>query len=396
MTYNTTSIELVFNVNGNEENEMRRIKIVLMILLMAIALQGQTIVVNAEVDLDEWDIINLTDFDFNDGRNNPLIFSYRMSAPIGTVITFHLSLDANVPSLSINNEILLDASMTFTMQSDIVISSRDLDYGLAGRGFNDEMGNPVDIVDFNLTSMFTENPDRAQELQGVVLSSGSLPAGEYHYHVDVIGGDVQYLNFSNDRLFHIVSPSSIDLQFPIDNYQFIGVSYPVFEWTSQGCDNYAIRVCEFDPSIHSSYDDAMQSQSMLPYPDNGGFSPISTNSRFDYSDGYGRTLEIGKTYVWQVQKNCNTTGADLEIFSPIYSFSIGQNDDTVSECIQQIRDAIGNNQYNALFGPNGPLSGFNECPEFSIDGEPVSANEFAAIIMQIVTGGYNLESITTQ
>jgi len=356
---------------------------------------AQTINVIADPDIQEWDLVYLTNFDFENGQNNPLIFGYRLSAPAGTRITIEFALFATVPSMNLNNEELFRASVTFTIQGDIYITNRDLDRHLSERGIRDVLGNQIHFDDYTWDAITKRDPDLASSLQASVLSSGSLPAGEYRYVLNVSGGDVNY-NFPNERTFIISNPSAIDLVFPTDGYQFAGNTYPVFEWSSTGCEHYAIRICEYNPTVHSSYEDAIQSEAVFPYPDNGGFVEIGSSIQLDYSTANGRPLEPGKSYVWQVKKTCYTNIGNQDIYSEIYSFTITEVGAPESECLQQIHNALGDNQYNALFGPNGPLHGLTDCPEITLDGQPISATDFANLLMQLMSGAYTIESITTQ
>ncbi len=372
-----------------------KIKILAILTLLMSSTMAQTINVIADPDIQEWDLVYLTNFDFENGQNNPLIFGYRLSAPAGTRITIEFALFATVPSMNLNNEELFRASVTFTIQGDIYITNRDLDRHLSERGIRDVLGNQIHFDDYTWDAITKRDPDLASSLQASVLSSGSLPAGEYRYVLNVSGGDVNY-NFPNERTFIISNPSAIDLVFPTDGYQFAGNTYPVFEWSSTGCEHYAIRICEYNPTVHSSYEDAIQSEAVFPYPDNGGFVEIGSSIQLDYSTANGRPLEPGKSYVWQVKKTCYTNIGNQDIYSEIYSFTITEVGAPESECLQQIHNALGDNQYNALFGPNGPLHGLTDCPEITLDGQPISATDFANLLMQLMSGAYTIESITTQ
>ena len=360
---------------------------------------GQTLQVTAQPDLAEWDIIYLTDFDFENGQNNPLIFGYRISAsdnvyPVEDV-NVSLSMTANVPSLGLENELLFNANVVFTLQAPIYISNRDLDQNMQDRGINDDAGNQINFDHFTL-DMIDEN--QRDGLINTVMTLGSMPSGNYSFNLNVFANGYTFepIGFQPNKQISIVAPANIDLIFPSQWYEFVSDTNPVFEWSSSGCDDYYIRICEYNPIQHSSPEDAMQSEASYPFPDNGSFASLGSSNQLDYSSVSGKPLEVGKTYAWQVKKKCSTTGSDQEFFSEIYGFTISEAGQTISPCQQQLRDVFGGSQYNVLFGTNGPLEGYGVCADFSLDGNTINSTEFGALLVQLMSGAYEIESITTQ
>ncbi len=360
---------------------------------------GQTLQVTAQPDLAEWDIIYLTDFDFENGQSNPLIFGYRISAsdnvyPVEDV-NVSLSMTANVPSLGLENELLFNANVVFTLQAPIYISNRDLDQNMQDRGINDDAGNQINFDHFTL-DMIDEN--QRDGLINTVMTLGSMPSGNYSFNLNVFANGYTFepIGFQPNKQISIVAPANIDLIFPSQWYEFVSDTNPVFEWSSSGCDDYYIRICEYNPIQHSSPEDAMQSEASYPFPDNGSFASLGSSNQLDYSSVSGKPLEVGKTYAWQVKKKCSTTGSDQEFFSEIYGFTISEAGQTISPCQQQLRDVFGGSQYNVLFGTNGPLEGYGVCADFSLDGNTINSTEFGALLVQLMSGAYEIESITTQ
>lgn len=370
-------------------------------LILTTFLSGQTLNVTAQPDLAEWDIIYLTDFDFEDGQNNPLIFGYRLSSsdneyPIENV-TVSLSMTAYIPSLGLNNVQLFDASVDVTLQAGLYISNRDLDQNVRDRGLMDEGGNQIDFGSFNFNSI---EADQRDELITTVMTQGSMPAGNYSFTLNVTapGYSVDYIGFQPNKQINIVAPANIDLEWPPLGMVFVNNTYPEFRWNSSGCDDYYIRICEIPPG--GSPDDAIQSEASYPYPDNTGeYAPLGNATSLSYgalSSDTRRDLEVGKAYAWRIKKICNTTGSPVEVFSEIYGFSISEAGQTMTPCQQQLRTIVGDSQYNVLFGPNGPLRGYDVCAEFFLDGETISSSEFGALLVQMINGTYEIESFTTQ
>ncbi|NQV13910.1 hypothetical protein HQ531_00525 [bacterium] len=377
---------------------MRKNIYIMLALIISTVLSGQTLQVTAQPDLAEWDIIYLTDFDFENGQNNPLIFGYRLATNDGEYpienVSISFSMFANVPSLDLNTE-LLSAELFMTLQAPLLITNRDLDQSVADRGIADELGNQITFDNHNFNSIPT---DEAESLINTIMTSGSMPSGNYSFtlNVTVPGYAVDYVGFEPNKQINIVSPANIDLIFPPLGYEFVSDTYPVFEWSSTGCTDFYIRICEYNPIQHSSPEDAMQSEASFPFPDDGNFYSLGNVNQLDYSSVNGRPLEVGKAYAWQVKKVCATTGADQELFSEIYGFTITEAGQTITPCQQQLRNVVGDSQYNALFGINGPLEGFGECAEITLDGENLNTTDFAALLVQLMSGTYEIESITTQ
>ena len=378
---------------------MKKRLYILFVMIFSSLLYGQTLHVSAQPDMADWDIIYLTDFDFENGQNNPLIFGYRLYTDDGSYpvenVSISLSMHANVQSLSLDNQVLFDAQINMTLQAPLYITNRELDKNIQSRGITDEAGNTISFNSYNLETI---PKDDATRLVNTVMSLGTMPPGNYSFSlaVECPGYNISYDGFDPNKQINIVAPANIDLIFPPLGYEFISDTYPVFEWNSSGCEDYYIRICEYNPIMHSSPEDAMKSEASYPYPDDGGFAHVGSNTQLDYSTVSGRPLEIGKAYAWQVKKVCSTNGADQEFYSEIYGFTISEAGQTITPCQEQLRNVLGDNQFNVLFGPNGPLEGFGQCAEISLDGETLSSSDFAALLVQLVSGAYNIESITTQ
>ena len=378
---------------------MKKIFYLTLTLMLATLSYGQRLVVTAEPDLAEWDIIYLTDFDFENGQNNPLIFGYRISVdddsyPVENV-NLTLNMTANVPSLGLESQLLFNAQVTMTLQAPIYITNRDLDKNVQDRGVSDMEGNQVSFDNFTLDMI---DKTEAESLINTIMTLGSMPSGNYSFtlNVDAPGYSFDPVGFEPNKQITIVAPANIDLIFPSLGYEFVSDTYPVFEWSSSGCDNYFIRICEYNPIQHSSPEDALQSEASFPYPDDGSFYELGNVTQMDYSSVNGRPLEVGKAYAWQIKKTCFTTGANQEFFSEIYGFTISEAGQTITPCQQQLRNVLGDSQYNVLFGQNGPLEGYGECAEITLDGDNLNATDFGALLVQLMSGAYEIESITTQ
>ncbi|MCF7796979.1 MAG: hypothetical protein K9N11_00560 [Lentisphaeria bacterium] len=384
--------------------------VLLLILMVPFLAFSQNLVVQADVDLADYDIIYLMDFDFENGQNNPLIFQYRLmnqSTSAMPRVRINFSLDAYIPSMDMDGDGSFDRTFknifvvsteidTLFPSSYITVSSRDLDLNAEGREVRDSRNHMIRFINTSIEQNY--DVGNQNQIISTILAMGRVPAGQYRFGISVFDAENNeaVYAFNPNKTIVIQNPTTIQLISPTNDYEYIGDLYPVFQWSSTGCENYAIRICEYDPRVHSSPDDAIQSESMLPFPDNGGYLDVGTANQLDYSSSGGRPLEYGTSYVWRVKKTCMTTGAYEVLYSDIYTFTVNDASQPLSQCMQQIRNMLGDNQYNAFFGPNGPLNGFVDCGDFSLDGNPISMDEFGNLVLQFAGGIYTIESITTQ
>ena len=126
-------------------------------------------------------------------------------------------------------------------------------------------------------------------------------------------------------------------------------------------------------------------------------------STFQYpvSDVY--PLEMGRLYVWQVKESRPTTSGNEDLISEIYLFkiaviggdqeSLGRESDS-SPFLQSLRQALGEGQFNALFGSNGDLEGYNLTGRFTLNGENVGESSAIEIFTQIING--NITNVDVQ
>ena len=75
-----------------------------------------------------------------------------------------------------------------------------------------------------------------------------------------------------------------------------------FQWFSQmcnGCNTY-IRVAPFNFELHSSMEDAMEDQRVLPFDQTEEWYEIDNVNSFQYPFSGAYPLEEGSVYCWQV------------------------------------------------------------------------------------------------
>ncbi|MCF7824300.1 MAG: hypothetical protein K9N35_09040 [Candidatus Marinimicrobia bacterium] len=380
---------------------MKKTLYIVGVLLLSSFISAQTIKITTIQPLAEWDFISVLDYNQNFGPGSPLLFSYRID-PGDTMardIGFKISLTTSArefESAASGYPTLLEYSFSLDLEAPLTIDNTKFDIDSDNNTLIDELGNVVRVKNARYTGI-TESSMR-DLLSDFASSGGNLPEGTYSFQFLITAPSGFELNTDDFESITVLTsrvPAGITLGSPRDEETVSGAN-PFFEWTSFGCDDYYIRIAEYNPLLHSSPDDAINSESSLPYPDNHDFYPLGNATSLLY-EGIGRPLEVGKTYVWQIKKKCISNRDDKWEQSQVQSFNILEtNSRTETPCQQQLRNVLGDNQYNVLFGVNGPLEGYGECAEISLDGNGISATDFESLLVQLINGVYEIESVTTQ
>ncbi len=379
----------------------------------------------------------ISDFDFDEGSNNPDIFSYTLSyseategeGPIEIKIEFQMI--ANIPALGLNNDrVFYIKTDPFEFLGEITLTSRDIDLNIDNIYYTGgpNIGESVDLGGVEESDFISE--EMFNNIQQVVMSSGKLPAGTYLFDFSILSVNDAVLK-NQKQMLEISNPTTLDLIAPggsMGEENEIYTLYPQFQWESEAlmwnedycpiC-GYAIRVSEYDPTRHSSLDEAINDQANLPFPDDGGFYSIEgtlvhgpTNlyqapSYFQYPSTDAAPLEQGKQYVWQITKTYPTTSGSRKQESDIYIFSIpimgggaeeegetGGSD--VTQYMQVIEQLVGTERYSNLF-VGGPLDGYTPTGTMLLNNtQQVTMDQLTTLVNQAVTGQITIQSVTVQ
>ena len=377
---------------------------------------GQVIVrVDEHVSPDNIVIFYIGDFDFTDASANPLIFQYRISADNTVEVEMELRMNATVPSLGlINEQILYAKTNPFTITAPITISNRDIDENTDE--IFDENGNPVEFSVFETDQL---DSDTQKDLTDQVTQSGKLPAGLYTFELLVTSTGVDdpptIYSFENPKIIEISNPTTLDLVGPggyLSEEFEIFTLFPIFQWESQGCE-YAIRVSEYDPAVHSSVEEALNDVSNLPFPDDGSYFAGDDgegleSTTLQYPLTGAKLLEYGKTYVWSVKKTCITTAGEEERNSDIYAFKIpnisGEGDGTgagvtsgvIADPVLAALQSILGDAFDGLFSGNGEVAGYTTVASVLLNGETAGAEAVSDLAEKILSGNAGAVRIEIQ
>ena len=171
-----------------------------------------------------------------------------------------------------------------------------------------------------------------------------------------------------------------------------------FNWNKGyclNCETY-IRVAEFRSDFHSSLEEALVDERVLPFDQSQEWLKLEDVSTFQYPLVGVRPLKNGKTYVWQIMVKIPTTDGEKNEVSEIYAFkvtdpSLSTKINSMDPLLLQIKEAIGENKYSELFNEGGSLEGYSPSGVYLIDGSKVDISEIRNPLLRIKSK--NLETI---
>ena len=146
----------------------------------------------------------------------------------------------------------------------------------------------------------------------------------------------------------------------------------------------------------------MDDQRVLPFNQMEDWYQIESLNSFQYpfSDAY--PLEEGKVYCWQVMMTMSTTSGDEEMTSTIGAFKIGQAGNVevqsmnLNPLLLTLQQALGDDQFNAIFGAGNELQGYIPTGQVKINGIAVDESSVNYLLNQISNNAYQIQSISLE
>ena len=385
---------------------IKKIIFVLLIIINTESLKGQGITLDGEIF--EFATYYMSSFNLNTGATNVQIFRYQLSAdtyPVQLKIRFKASILS--PILGINNNLTIMEVETdpFGLEAPIILDNRDIS---SEATVIYDMDHPPNSIELTGRVIDTMDPSQADAILQSIMATGKIADGEYTFEVSILSEDDQVLA-SDSKIILVQSPVSITLESPsgilsdtLDNV--IYTTFPIFQWFSQpcgGCETY-IRVAQFNSQVHSSVEEAIQDQRVLPFDQSEEWYLIDNVNSFQYpfSDAY--PLEEGNVYCWQVMVAMPTTVGSEEMASSISAFKIGQvgNVETPAlisnPLLMALQQALGDDQYNAYFGSGNELQGYNPTGQVEVNGVSVDESSVSYLLNQIMSNTYQIQSISVE
>ena len=382
------------------------LKKVFYIHFFGLSLFAQNITLSGEIF--EYATYYVNSFELSTGATNVQIFRYELTSnqyPVDLKINFRASMVS--PNLGIDREqtIIEIETSSFTLKAPIILDNRDISSETAIIYDQANPPNNIELVGQVLESL---DPMQADAILQSVLTTGKIADGQYTFSIQILSDNNQVLA-SDSKTIIVNSPVSISLESPagalsdtLDN--IIYTTYPIFQWFSQpcnGCESY-IRIAEYSSGQHSSLEDAIQDQRVLPINQNEDWYLLESSNSFQYPLAGSFPLETGNVYCWQVMIKMPTTSGFDELTSNLAAFKIGisgqtENTSMISNpLLLSIKSALGDDQFNALFGSGNDLQGYLPTGQLEINGAVVDESSVNYLLNQIQSSSLQIKSITIE
>jgi hypothetical protein len=353
----------------------------------------------------------VSSFDPQTGASDFQLFRYTLSSdsyPVWVKVTFRATMVS--PALGIDTEAtILDLyTSPFQLDNDIILDNRDL--STTTTQLHDVTGAPIDL------SVYIQDVIDVADLNAMlssIMTTGRLADGNYTFQFGVASGSNKGAVESasptfETRIITVESPSAINLEYPggaLSDTSSTGIftTYPLLVWSSSGCNTCAsfVRVAEFNPSVHSSMDEAIQDERRLPFDQVQEWESIGIVNSYQYPLSGSLPLEYGKVYVWQVKHELTTTAGSDELLSPIYAFRIqdvgsGSTSTSYHPIVQILQQVLSEDQFNSLFGSSAVLDGFSPSGTYRINGDSDDLSAAISLLNQITNGTASITNVEVQ
>ena len=353
----------------------------------------------------------VSSFDPQTGASDFQLFRYTLSSdsyPVWIKVTFRATMLS--PALGINTETtILDLyTSPFLVENDIILDNRAL--STTTTELRDVTGASINL------SVYIQDVIDVADLNAMlssIMTTGRLTDGNYTFQFGVASGSNKGTVESasptfETRVITVESPSAINLEFPggaLSDTSSTGIftTYPLLVWSSAGCNTCAsfVRVAEFNPSVHSSMDEAIQDERRLPFDQAKEWESIGIVNSYQYPLSGSRPLEYGKVYVWQVKHELATTAGSDELLSPIYAFRIqdlgsGSTSTSYHPIVQLLQQVLSEDQFNSLFGSSAVLDGFSPSGTYRINGDSDDLSAAISLLNQITNGTASITNVEVQ
>ena len=382
-------------------------------IIISMAPFGSTLSAQAKLDgqFFEYTTYYMSNFDVSTGESDVPFFRYRIYSdtyPVYTKIWFRASVLS--PALDIDSRTTLTEieSSIFQMKADIILDNRNFSANTSNLL---DQANPPNVVPITNRTIESINPSEFEYLISAVMTTGQLADGEYRFELKVFSGTSSsnvVLTDQDSKTIIVESTTGVNLESPggmlaDTSFNMVYTTYPVFNWNKGNCRNCEIyiRVAEFKVGYHSSLEEALRDERMVPFNQSENWLQLMDVSTYQYPTSDARPLEYGKTYVWQIKTGVPTTSGREEEVSDIYAFKIANPSESAmpsqeSMAIQQLREALGEDQFNALFGGDGPLAGFMPTGDALLNNKSIDETTLQYIYNRLLKKEIKIKSVSVK
>ena len=246
------------------------IKLITIALCIFSSSKSQNISLQGEIF--EYATYYVSSFNLNTGSTNVQIFRYQLSAADTGFqeIKVHFKASMISPAIGINDDQTIIEIKTdpFQFKNGVLLDNRFIS---SETTIIYDLDSPPNSIELKGQVIGRLDPSEAEILMQSVMTTGKIPDGEYTFEVNILSANDQILA-SDSKTILVQSPVAITLESPagalsdtLENTIF--TTFPIFQWFSQTCNSCVtyIRVAQFNSTIHSSMEDAMEDQRVLPF-----------------------------------------------------------------------------------------------------------------------------------
>jgi len=360
-------------------------------------------------EIFEYATYYISSFDIGTGATNVQIFRYEMSAnqyPVSVRVKFRASMVSPQLGITAPTTIIEIITNPFDLQAPLILDNRDIS-SVTTQIY--DMASPPNPIILSGRVIESLDPLQADAILQSILASGRIAAGQYTFGVQIISGETDDELASDSKTIIVQSPFSISLESPggalaDTSNTLVYTTFPIFQWFAQSGSGFStfIRVAEFVLGTHSSPEDAIEDQRVLPFDQTESWYQINNVNSFQYPLSGAYPLEEGKVYVWQIKKSIPTTAGEEDMLSAIYSFKIGVSgqvettNTATNALLMALQQALGDDQFNSLFGQGNELQGFIPTGQLEINGVNVDEAGVNYLLNQIISQNYVIQGITVE
>jgi len=388
--------------------------------LLLLTLEAQSVKLVPEPGFIPYATYYLSSIDIKTGGSDVMFFGYRLSEENGDYVSrevwakieFEVSMLSAALGITERMTVIKVETDPFRMYADLRLDNRQLSIETTSLF---DLDSPPNEIPLSVRVLDQIDIAKFENLLSSVVTTGKLPDGQYSFHVVLKSGssdDEGSLTISDEMSETVLvsSPTSLNLIGPGGDLADTSMSmiyslYPIFQWETEpcpGCESL-IRIGQFKADSHSSTEEAIEDLTVLPMDQTQGWESTGIATSYQYPFSGVIDLVSGEVYVWQVQKRLPTTAGSESFTSPIFAFKMADLSEPPSAgaealhpIVQQLMEIMGEQQFNAYFGPDADLAGFSPSGTYEINGMEVSVDAVFSLINEIRNQSMSIISISVE
>ena len=394
--------------------------ILLVLPLLLLTLEAQSVKLLPQPGFVPYATYYLSSIDIKTGSSDVMFFGYLLSVENGDYesrevwakIEFEVSMLSAALGVTERMTVIKVETAPFRMYADLRLDNRQLSIETTSLFDLDSPPNEIPLAVRVLDQM---DIAKFESLLSSVVTTGKLADGQYSFHLVLKSGssdDEGSLTLSDEmsETVLVTSPTSLNLIGPggvlADTSMNMNYSlYPIFQWETDpcpGCESL-IRIGQFKSDSHSSAEEAIEDLTVLPMDQTQEWESTGIATSFQYPFSGAIDLVPGEVYVWQVQKRLPTTAGSEAFTSPIFAFKMADSSEppttgteALHPIVQQLMEIMGEQQFNAYFGPDAELGGFSPSGTYEINGMEVSVDAVFTLLNEIRNQSVSIISISVE